>query len=151
MSAATVGNFHKPFSLAVVAGLVGVTSGPWWRQAWRERSTLVFYGAAAAAMYLLALGPAPTFLGRQVLYEPPYAWLMRVPGFDVLRVPARFGMLALLCQSIVVALVFTRWSPRLRLPSRSIAAAVIAFGLAADGWKLFSHEGHELVQTCRVP
>lgn len=131
-SAVTVGNFHKPFSLAVLAGLIGLMSSTWWRRAWIERSMLVFYVAAGVTMYMLALGPAPALLGRQILYEPPYAWLMRLPGFDALRVPARFGMLALLCQAIVIALVFARWSDR--LPIRSVAAALIALGMLGDGW-----------------
>lgn len=129
----TVGNFHKPFSLAVLMGLVWLAGSVWWRRAWRERSVPVFYVAAAIAMHVLSLGPAPTFLGRQILYEAPYGWLMRLPGFDVLRVPARFGMLALLCQAVLVALMFARWAPRLS-PRRSIAAVLLGFGLLADGW-----------------
>jgi hypothetical protein len=129
----TVSNFHKPFSLAVLFGLVWFASGDRWRSMWGSRSTLAFYVCGAVVMYLLALGPAPMFFGRQILYEPPYAWLMRLPGFDVLRVPARFGMPALLCQAVIVALILARWllpeSPR-----RSLMVLAIGIGVLADGW-----------------
>lgn len=129
----TVGNFHKPFSLAVLFASIWFFTGDRWRDVWRSRSVIAFYVAGAVIMYLLALGPSPTLLGRQILYEPPYAWLMRLPGFDVLRVPARFGMAALLCQAVIVVLIVARWlsaSASRRLP----AVTVIGLGLLADGW-----------------
>ena len=129
----TVSNFHKPFSLAVLFGLLWFGLGDRWRRVWREASIIAFYVLAAAVMYLLALGPSPTFLGRQILYEPPYAWLMRLPGFDVLRVPARFGMPALLCQAVIVALIAARWLSA-NTPRRRLALTVIGIGLLADGW-----------------
>jgi hypothetical protein len=128
----TVSNVHKPFSLAVVSSVVVFAMSDAWRRAWRERSTLAFYALAAALMYLLALGPAPSLFGRQVLYEPPYAWLMRLPGFDVLRVPARFGMVFLLSQAVMVALVLARWSPR--LPMRRLAIAAVGAAVLTEGW-----------------
>jgi MFS family permease len=48
-------------------------------------------------MWLLSLGPAPTFLDRPIIYDAPYAWLMLLPGVEGIRVPARFWMLAALC------------------------------------------------------
>lgn len=130
---ATVGNFHKPFSLAVLAAVLLLARSPRWRRAWRDRSVPVFYVAATGALYVLSFGPAPSFLGRQVLYEAPYAWLMRLPGFDALRVPARFAMLALLGQAIVVALAFARWRPT-GDSRRVVLAALLSVGLVADGW-----------------
>jgi hypothetical protein len=84
-------------------------------------------------MYLLSFGPAPSLFGRQVLYEAPYAWLMRLPGFDVLRVPVRFAMLALLCQAVVVAFAFVRWMPP-GAAGRVSAVTVLGLGMVADGW-----------------
>jgi len=129
----TVSNSYKPFSLAVLFGAAWFFTGERWGGLWRSRSTITFYVAAAGVMYLLALGPAPAFLGRQFLYEPPYAWLMRLPGFDVLRVPARFGMAALLCQSVVVAFILARW-PSVGASRRNLALTAIGFCLLADGW-----------------
>ena len=129
----TVGNAFKPFSLAVLAVVLLIGGAEWMRRAWSTRSAPVFYAASAVVMYVLSLGPAPALAGRQVLYEPPYAWLMRLPGFDTLRVPSRFAMLALLCQAVVVAAAWARWSPR-AIARKSIAIAVISAGLVADGW-----------------
>ena len=58
-------------------------------------------------------------------------WLMRLPGFDGLRVPARFWMMALVCLSVVAALarepaVGTRAADRRRDGGRG--------GLLLDGW-----------------
>ncbi|MQA30868.1 MAG: hypothetical protein GEU82_13720 [Luteitalea sp.] len=127
----SVTEFHKPFSIAVLAALVAAAQHPVVRRAWRQRSVLGFYLLATVAMYVLALGPAPTFLGRPVLYEPPYAWLMRLPGFDVLRVPARFAMLAVLCQSVVLAVMLARLAAGWR---RVAMVAAVCAGLLADGW-----------------
>lgn len=129
----TVSGFHKPLSIAVLSGLIWFCMGDEWRRLWRSRSTLAFYVTAAAVMYLLALGPEPTFAGHPILYEPPYAWLMRIPGFDVLRVPARFGMAALLCQSAVVAMILSRWLSSAS-SRRSLALVAIGLGILADGW-----------------
>lgn len=100
--------------------------------AWRERSALIFYTAAAVLMWALAFGPAPDGAGRSaVLY--PYTALSRLPGFDGLRAPARFAMLATLCAGIAGALAVTRLVPS--APARRTAfAAVVLAGLVADGW-----------------
>jgi len=56
---------------------------------------------------LCSLGPKPTFMGHQFLYEPPYAWLMRFPIFDAIRVPARFGLPAI--HNLAAELKVSRW------------------------------------------
>jgi hypothetical protein len=127
----SVRDFHKPFSIAVAARLLAFLAGPWTRRMWRARSIAGFYVLAAAAMYVLALGPEPRLLGRPMLYEPPYAWLMRLPGFETLRVPARFAMLAVLCQSALVAMAVSRWANGRR---RVVVVTAIIAGLALDGW-----------------
>ncbi len=129
----TVSNAYKPFSLAVLFALCSYLSGTAWRDVWSRRSTLGFYVSAMVVMYVLALGPAPTLLGRQILYEPPYAWLMRLPGFDLMRVPARFGMAALLCQGVVVSMIAARWTFA-DASRRSLIPIVISLGVLADGW-----------------
>lgn len=56
-----------------------------------------FLLAAIAAAWWLSLGPAPQSLGRPLDFTGAYAWLYAfVPGFDALRVPARFGMIGAL-------------------------------------------------------
>ena len=127
----SVRDFHKPFSIAVAARVAAFLGGPWAARMWRARSTTGFYLLAMVAMYVCALGPEPRLLGRPMLYEPPYAWLMRLPGFDVLRVPARFVMLSALCQSVLVALAVARWGTASR---RAVTVALVSAGILADGW-----------------
>ena len=59
------------------------------RGAFGRRSAFAFYAIASVVLALCSLGPKPTFAGHQFLYEPPYAWLMRLPIFSAIRVPAR--------------------------------------------------------------
>ena len=94
----------------------------------------MFYVVAMAAAYVLALGPEPRLFGRPMLYEPPYAWLMWLPGFATLRVPARFAMLGVLCQSMLLAIVVARLSAVWRKPLMlaAICAAVLADGRLAE-------------------
>lgn len=127
----SVTEFHKPFTIAVYLRAAAFLGGPWVRRHWRTRSVAGFYLLAMAAMYVLALGPEPRLLGRPLLYESPYSWFMRLPGFEVLRVPARFVMLAALCQAVLVAMAVSRWAVASR---RLVVAGVIALGLIVDGW-----------------
>lgn len=136
----TISSFYKPFSLAVGFRLLASLRSTWMRRAWGARSVPGFYVVAMIALYLLALGPEPRLLGRPLLYEPPYAWFMRIPGFDVMRVPARFAMAAVLCQAVLVALAIAKWTrmPRAtatkaRARAPSIVTA-ICLGLLVDGW-----------------
>ena len=127
----TVRDFHKPFSLAVAARTAAFLGGSWMRRMWESRSVASFYVLAAIVMLVLALGPEPRMLGRPILDEPPYAWLMRLPGFDVLRVPARFAMVAALCTSVLVALGIARWANGTR---RMAVVLLVAAGVLVDGW-----------------
>jgi hypothetical protein len=81
-------------------------------------------------MWVFALGPDPEFFRHRFLYQAPYGWLMRLPGFDGLRVPARFWMMSLVCLSTVAALVAGRFSGS----TRRIAVMVALVGLMLDGW-----------------
>jgi hypothetical protein len=61
-----------------------------------------FFVLALAAAFWLSLGPAPQSLGRPLDLAAPYAVLLEhVPGFDGLRVPARFGMIVALMLAIL--------------------------------------------------
>jgi hypothetical protein len=132
-STVSIGAPFKPLSLAFVALTVAVAATPWMRTAYRGRSTLAFYLIAAAVLFLCSFGPKPAFAGHQFLYEPPYAWLMRLGVFDhSIRVPARFAMVAILALSVGGALglqvlerqrSWRRWLP-----------AVVAFAVVAEAW-----------------
>ena len=94
---------QKPFSVAVLLAVIALAMHPSIRAGWRRRSALAFYSLAAVAMWLLCLGPAPTFMGKPLLYKAPYAWLMLMPGVEGVRVPARFWVLATLCLAVAAA------------------------------------------------
>jgi hypothetical protein len=56
------------------------------------------------ATFLLSLGPEIRTMGRTLQGTAPYAFLYwHVPGFDGLRVPARYGMLTMMFLSVVAA------------------------------------------------
>lgn len=119
-------------SVALVAGAIAVALRGRARAQPVERSAFVFYAGAAALMWALAFGPAPPGSGAQGWFHP-YTLLAWLPGFDALRVPARFAMLATLCFSIAGGIAFTRITPRGTRARWLVAGAVIA-GLMADGW-----------------
>jgi hypothetical protein len=97
----------------------------------RSGRLLSFYLLAALAMWLLSLGPAPAFGGRPLGLAGPYRLLMLLPGFNGIRVPARFWMMAVLCLAAAGAIVISRIrSSRARLA----AAAIAVIGLLIDGW-----------------
>lgn len=98
----------------------------------RRRDTLVFYALAAVAMGALACGPAPVETGTAGWLRP-YEWLMHLPGYGALRVPARFAMLMVLCLAVAGGIGLATLLPA--SPRRRAAVAVaVAAALAAEGW-----------------
>ena len=117
--------------LVSAAGLLGIAQLT--RRSRFARSPFVFYSLAALAMWALALGPAPP---DAIVPVRPYTLLTWLPGFDGLRAPARFAMLATLCISIAAGLAFARLARRFFFGPVRLALggfAVIA-GLTIDGW-----------------
>ena len=124
---------HKTLSLSAALSIAAIALSPAMRAEFRVRSPLAFYLVAAAVLFVCSLGPRPALLGEQILYEPPYAWLMRLPFFgDAIRVPARFGMLAILALSVAGSLAFNR----LALASRPRTAVLLlaVTGIVAESW-----------------
>jgi hypothetical protein len=65
------------------------------------RSRGFFVAALVAAMWL-SLGPSPQVLGRPLDLASPYRFLWdHVPGFEGLRVPARFAMITALMLAVL--------------------------------------------------
>jgi F5/8 type C domain len=126
----SIARADKPLTLLLFALLGWVSTQPMLMAAARRRSALPFYALAAFAMWVFALGPDPEFFGRRAIYQAPYGWLMRLPGFDGLRVPARFWMMALVCLSALAALAVNRLEGR----ARRVVATIAVIGLALDGW-----------------
>ena len=72
-----------------------------------------FFLAGLIAAFWLSLGPVPQSMGRPLEIAAPYALLFDyVPGFDGVRVPARFAMIVALLLAVLAgygAAVMTRW------------------------------------------
>ncbi len=65
-------------------------------------SALGFFAAGAVLSALLTLGPVADVAGRSTGLPAPYAVLYHyVPGFDGLRVPARYAMLTMACLAVL--------------------------------------------------
>jgi hypothetical protein len=126
----SIARADKPLTLALASALALMACLPRMREAFHRRSILEFYLLAAFAMWVFALGPDPTVMERRALYQAPYGWLMRLPGFDGLRVPARFWMMTLVCLSVVGALAVHR----LRGRARRVVVGLAVAGLLVDGW-----------------
>ena len=123
----------KPFSIAIVIVVVSLALSSRVRAAYSARSPLAFYLVAAAVMLACSLGPKPAFRGHQFFYQPPYAWLMMLPGFSAIRVPARFAMVGMLPLSVAAALAFAA------LPlaaMRRAASIAIVIAVLSEGWVL---------------
>jgi hypothetical protein len=125
---------YKPLSIAMLAFTASAALSIRGRDAISRRSPFAFYVVAAMVLYLCSMGPEPAFLGHQVLYRPPYKWLMNLPVFDVgVRAPARFAMPAALALSVAAALAFSRLST-LNSPRTRVALGFVMAGILADAW-----------------
>jgi hypothetical protein len=98
-------------------------------------SQRVFFTASFLLAVWLSFGPLVATAEHGIAADTLYAWLYRhVPGFDGLRVPARFAMLAQFFLAIVAgygAAAIDRGvaRPRLRWAGPGLAAAIGAFFL----------------------
>jgi len=120
----------KPLSIAFTVLLVRVALLPGVRAAFGRRSIAGFYIAAAFITWIFTLGPDPTFMDHRFLYRAPYSWLMLLPGFDGLRVPARFWTMTLACLAVTGALAVHR----LEGTARRVVVTLAIAGLLIDGW-----------------
>jgi hypothetical protein len=92
-----------------------------------------FFVMATIGAALLAMGPEIQVLGRRIS-EGPYLWLFEhVPGFDGLRVPARYLMLVALFLSVLAGLGAAALAT-LRQPVGPILMLVASAGILAEGW-----------------
>ena len=119
--------------LACVVALVLSPAGAW---AYRRHSPFGFYLLAAFVLGVLAMGPHPSVMGTSIMTHSPYLGLMKLPGFDGLRVPARFWMLALVCLSALVGVAYARLVP-VESRRRDVVFALLSVGILSDGWVRF--------------
>ena len=104
------------------------------RRAVNERHPQLFLVGATLLMALLACGPVLSVRDTVILDPAPYRWLMRLPGFDQVRVPSRFWMLGVLTLSASAGVAFASIAARLRPSFVRALFVVCAAGLLADGW-----------------
>ena len=93
---------------------------------------LQFYAIATVVMWACAFGPGQES-NDPTAWLRPYRWLTMLPGYEGLRVPARFAMLGTLCISISAGLAVARIAALGRRASQTIATLCLV-GLALDGW-----------------
>ena len=117
--------------LVIAAGLAVLTWRARAKPAASRPSVGLFYVCAAAMMTALTLGPAASDSGIAGWLKP-YQWLMVLPGFDGVRVPARFGMLVALCLAVACGAILPVLLPAKR-SLRALVAALVVAGLLTDG------------------
>ena len=118
-------------ALLTLLSAVRATPFPERRNLLGRRSPLLFYAVATIALWGCAFGPGAEPAGPGAWLRP-YRWLALLPGYDGLRVPARFAMLASLCLSIAAGLAVARLQVIWRRGFGALAALVLA-GLVLDG------------------
>jgi hypothetical protein len=82
------------------------------------------YLLLAGIFTLLALGPRLRVAGTEVA-TLPYAWLMGAPGFEVMRTPGRFMMMASIGFAIAAACGWARLTEHTRLRWAAMAATLL--------------------------
>lgn len=129
----SVTSLNKPLGAALSAMLmVGVLS-PGVRASASRGSLVGLYVAIAVVATILMLGPEGRFLGHRFWYKAPSAWLLEVPGFNTVRVPARWAIIQFLATSMLAAMAFAAWQARQRATQAWLTVA-ISVALIADGW-----------------
>jgi hypothetical protein len=96
------------------------------------------YVAVSGLAFVLSLGPEPSAWGTRILPFSPYVALTQVvPGFDGLRVPARFSVVVLLGLSVLAAIgaasILDLVRSRSPLAAR-VAALLLGSALVLEGW-----------------
>jgi hypothetical protein len=124
----------KPASVTVFFLMVGWLLSRRFHDFIRRGSTEGFYLLCAAVCWVLSWGPFPRLFGETVLYQAPYAWLVPLPGFSALRVPARFWMMVVLCLVVFMGLAIARLIATRTYRTARILVVAAACGLVADGF-----------------
>jgi len=125
---------QKPATVALMLALVYVLSSRRLVSARNRGSIFVFYVLAAPVLFLFALGPNPRFNGTPIMFHGPYWWLLQLPGFSGLRVPARFGALFVFCIGIAAALAFAQITAHVAVRVRAFLAIAACFVILVEAW-----------------
>jgi hypothetical protein len=111
-------------------------------------SPAAIFAVLAVFAILMSFGPQVHAKGRLIVEQGPYAFFYNVvPGFDGVRVPARFGMIVALCLATLAALgVRALEDARAGGASVFLAAMIIAEAWAVpmrvnDNWTTYQQGG----------
>jgi hypothetical protein len=130
----TVSTLERPLLIGVPALIAAMALSPRVRTAAIRRRNLAFYVVAAISMWLLALGPRVTVMGRNTGARGPFELLMLLPGADGLRVPARFWIMSIFCLAVVGGFVIEELLAKRGRRVVAVVTAAIALGVLSDGW-----------------
>lgn len=133
-SIASVSSAEKPMTIALVLAAAAFLASAPFADLFRRRSVAGFYTLAAVLMLTLSWGPHPRLADTPILFRGPYALLLRLPGLSEVRVPARFGMLVVLCLAVASALAFARFTASLQPRVRTLLTALCAAAVLAESW-----------------
>lgn len=105
------------------------------RHAPSRRPGVALYTTMAAGAFVLSLGPRPHAWGKPLAESGPYEWLWRyLPGFDGLRVPARWAAIVYLALAVLAALGARRLLAALPRPAGVAATVVLGAMLLVEGY-----------------
>jgi hypothetical protein len=123
---------HKALAVVWVSLLIALSTTRTITSHWNERSLAIGYAGIALVFWVLALGPDPSFNGTLIWYRAPYWFLYEyVPGFEGLRVPARFWAIVTACLAVLAGLGAHQWA-RSRWGRAAVVAAAVV--LVVEGW-----------------
>ena len=111
--------FMFPGVLALLFGAIALLT--WRRRRWRTDATAYF--AVLGLLSILMFATWPFDLWRHIYW---------MPGFNFIRVPPRFVLLAMLCLSMLVAIGFDRLTSRFSSRARLVAAIALSVALLAE-------------------
>ncbi len=125
---------YQLFTVAFVLLAAAVLSSAAFRRAWARRDAAIFCAMAAAALWLVALGPEPEWSTPwKALAYGPYRLLVEIPGAQSIRVPARAWLPALLCVALLAGFGASVLLDRRPRHARTLAA-LLALAIVAEGW-----------------
>jgi len=121
-------------ALLLAAGAARLGSGLRVRQSGANADLtpgLAFYTAAAVLTAWMATGPALEQRSLATLWHA-YGWVAWIPGYEGLRVPARFFMMTTLCLAIAAGLAVAALATSRK--RAMVIGGIAAAGLLVDGW-----------------
>lgn len=128
----SVTSLHKPFGAMLSAVVLAALASRRVRDSARRGGVTGLYATVLIASVVLMLGPEGQLMGERVWYKAPGAWLLELPGFDTVRVPARWATIQILSSSVLCALAVAAWQSRSRRAHPAVIGLVCA-GLVVEG------------------